>query len=336
MKINKKGFKPTVKFFIVFLAVALASYLLFKDTLKESFTNTTYIVVGMKFEGALSSIYDFFTNTDPTKDLPVVNEKLPGESFNGSTMTANFFKDPKEFFAYYVDKYPDIKYSIIDTSTDKVIYDPIAEYKTNKTMSPFPNTKTVGTYIVYFNIFKVLPRSETNISSSVASLCSPIADSIKLLNTYKKLLVWRDEEYIEMRKPEVRNGSVKNAKHEIIVATTPVLQNDPIFKMSPIFGILLLVAAIKNINFISFAYEECETNGFQNIEGFAGAYNKLYDSNGNVISSGAIVSDKPVTKSATKSAESSSNYTIPIIIGSVLVLGGGAIYLMMGRSSTNS
>lgn len=48
MKVFKKGFKPTVKFVIVFLAVALASYLLFKDVLKESFVDANYVIVGIK------------------------------------------------------------------------------------------------------------------------------------------------------------------------------------------------------------------------------------------------------------------------------------------------
>ena len=122
MNLFRKKFKPTVKFFIVFLAVAGVAYLLFKDTLKESFADATYIIVGLKFEGALSSIYNFFTNTDPTKDLPVVDEMLFGESVNVNTMTANFFKDPKQLLGPIVDKYPEFKYSIIDTSNDKVIY----------------------------------------------------------------------------------------------------------------------------------------------------------------------------------------------------------------------
>lgn len=337
MKVFKKGFKPTVKFVIVFLAVALASYLLFKDVLKESFTDAKYRFAGMKFEGALSSIYDFFTNTDPTKNLPVVGDQNPGEAFSSNETFALFFKDPKMILGSYVDKNPKFKCCIIDTSNDKVIYDPITEYKNTKTMSPFPNTTTVGTYIIYLNMVKVDPPDSTG--RPPYKLCTSTVDNNSVINMFRTMLIMKEEDYIELRKPEVKNGSVINAKRQEIGAKMQEVRESPTYDLFPLGNFLRLCAVIKNINFISFAYEDCEADSFQNLEGFA-SFNKIYDSNGTVISSAAILSEKQVeeTKPEEKKPEekkpeekpaASSNYTTPLIIASVAIVGGGGMILLM-------
>jgi hypothetical protein len=308
MKLFRKQFKPTVKFFLVFLAVSLTVYLLFKDTLNESFTDGKYVVVGVKFEGALSSVYNFFTNTDPTKDLPVVDDNLGSESFNTNNVVAELFKNPKQSLGPMVDKYPGLKFSIIDTSSDKVIYDPVAEYKTNKTMSPFPNTTNSATYIIYCSIYKSLPQSELKpLMMGAVSVCSSKDDNIKVFDAYKKYLAFKDAEYIEMRKPEVRNGSVKNAKYEIIKEKRKEMLADTILTSSPAFLLFLNFSAVKNINFVSFAYEDCTTNGFQDMEGFATTYSKLYDGNGTVISSAAIVEETVEKRQEATKSEPAAN-----------------------------
>jgi hypothetical protein len=79
---------------------------------------------------------------------------------------------------------------------------------------------------------------------------------------------------------------------------------------------MIFCALIKNINFVSFVYEDCTTDGFQNLEGFADTYNKLYDSHGKVIfevtaaepatKPAAEPATKPAAEPATKPAESSN------------------------------
>ena len=372
MKVFKKGFKPTVKFVIVFLAVALASYLLFKDVLKESFVDANYVIVGIKIEGALSAIYNSLTNTDASKGRIFSKGGIPYDIL---------MKYPKEILGSIVDKYPDFKYSIIDTSADKVIYDPIAEYKSKKTMAPFPNTDNVGKYILYCNYYKVVPFDELKKISAVEktryeeeekkfeaakkpgtmgpgfsgeinpiytikpdtkTVCTTISDNIALtrVNKYTKAT-------LDYGKSIKRNadGSADGDGDPALKANMNTLLKDTIDAnilqlavLAPGNEVISLFNNF-NINLISIVYDDCAKNGFQNMEGFSNRYNRLYDETGNVVSSSAIVlepheedpleSQEVEKKPAYKPAATSSNYTTPLIIAGVAIVGGGGMILLM-------
>jgi len=333
MKFLKRGFKPTAKFFIVFLAVVLTSYFLFKDSLKESFLDANYLIVGIKFEGALSAIYNYLTNTDATK---------------GGIPYDILMKYPKEILGSIVDKYPDFKYSIIDTSTDKVIYDPIAEYKTNKTMAPFPNTNNVGKYILYCNYYKVVPLDELKRISAVEktryeeeekkfraaqqpgtmgpsfsgeinpvytikpdtkTVCTTISENIALtrVNKYMKAA-------FDYGKSIKRNadGSADGDGDPALKANMNTLLKDAmdaiqLAALVPGNEVIFLFNKL-NIIFISTVYEDCAKSNFF----------KLYDETGSVVSSSAITLDtqgNTVAKAAeaTKAADTSSNIQCCVI-----------------------
>jgi hypothetical protein len=306
MKLFRKQFKPTVKFFLVFLAVAGVAYLLFKDTLKESFADPTYAVVGSQIEGSLSTIYEFFTNKDPTKNLPIAGESLRHAPTMNEFM-AKIVKSPVDVLGSLVDEFQNLKYYIIDDKTDKIIYDPISEYKKNKTMSPFPNTTEVGRYIVYSNFLKVLPRTRYIHQSDkafTAKLCTIQVDNITILNEYKGLAdVFQNINYIDRR-----NNITDTPEQTTTSSKITGLSSNVILTSNIGFVFMIFCALIKNINFVSFVYEDCTTDGFQNLEGFADTYNKLYDSHGKVIFevTAAEPATKPAAEPATKPAESSN------------------------------
>jgi hypothetical protein len=65
--------------------------------------------------------------------------------------------------ADYASKYPPsmippgLTAKIIDKSNGAIVWDPITAYVTDGTIAPFPNTTTVGTYIFYTNVGKIVP-----------------------------------------------------------------------------------------------------------------------------------------------------------------------------------
>jgi hypothetical protein len=342
MKLFRRQFKPTIKFFLVFLAVSLTVYLLFKDTLQEAFVDANYVLVGIKIEGSLSTLYSSFTNTDTSKNLPRSTPITPYDVL---------IKYPKEILGSIVDKYPDFKYSIIDTSNDKVIYDPVAEYKNNKTMSPFPNTSEVGKYILYSNYYKVVPLEELRkindlqqlriqeenkkanenkkpgVMSIIAppeinpirvfykdtnGVCTTIVNNINMGKAIKFQKAHTDyAKSIKYKDDGTRDDGDPTLKANMETANKELDTNSNVYIL-PGMGVISIFIYL-DIKIISPVYEDCAKNGFQNMEGFADTHTKLYDDTGAVVSSAAIVIERVEKKQeATKSEKIPAANSNPI------------------------
>lgn len=137
------------KMLIPFVAILIIAAIAFKKP--EGFQSTEKLAaVGIKFTGSLSTIYNVLTDTD---------------IYNSDTIR-NILINPVLILGPFLEKYPALRYSIIQVSTGNVIYDPIAQYEKNKTMDPFPKTTNSDTYIIYSNLFNI-PISNEDVNSGL-------------------------------------------------------------------------------------------------------------------------------------------------------------------------
>lgn len=148
----KKSHKEVLQLFAIIIMVAI----LFSFK-KEGFQNIGNLAaVGFQFTGPLSLIYKSLTAGNSKIWLCTTSTPAkPSEIYCFPAYMTTLMTNPSSVLLTYMHISPQFKYLIIELSTGNIIYDPISEYATKGTMSPFPNTDKSDDYIIYSNLFNM-------------------------------------------------------------------------------------------------------------------------------------------------------------------------------------